>query len=377
MRRRARIRRSIRYGSGSEQFEGSAGFEVFGDAVAEGVCGDAGGSVGGDADHAFAVGREHLGVDVPGDGCVVIGDGGAVDADGDLTAAAEGVENGALDLDGEARFRVVEGGYGGADVVVAVGFLEDCVAGGAGFEREGSLSGGGAEFVDGKALVDPFGAVEAVEAGGGKDEGVACAFGQLAQASVYVAADFYELEVGAEGQELGLAAGAGGAYAASQGQGVEGPVFLADPGVAGIDSGRDGGEGEARVEFGGEVLERVDGEVDAAFGQGFFDFLDEDALAAGQGREGFGGGFREFGLLHAVAGGADDFDLDGVAGVAECGGDVVCLPESELGASGANADGFSHGLLSRIRHELQVVSLQVAGRGVWPPSPGVLFVGKV
>jgi hypothetical protein len=105
----------------------------------------------------------------------------------------------------------------------------------------------------------------------------------------------------------------------------------------------------------------VDGEVDAAFGQGFFYFLDEDALAAGQGREGFGGGFCGFGLLHAVAGGADDFDLDSVVGVAECGGDVVGLPESELRASGANADGFSHGLLSRIRYELQVVSLQVAG----------------
>jgi hypothetical protein len=28
---------------------------------------------------------------------------------------------------------------------------------------------------------------------------------------------------------------------------------------------------------------------------------------------------------------------------------VVCLPESELGTSRADADGFSHGVLSRIR----------------------------
>ena len=50
-------------------------------------------------------------------------------------------------------------------------------------------------------------------------------------------------------------------------------------------------------------------------------------------------------LLHPVAGGADDLDLDGVACVAERGGDVIRLPESELGASRADADGLSHGSL--------------------------------
>jgi len=38
-------------------------------------------------------------------------------------------------------------------------------------------------------------------------------------------------------------------------------------------------------------------------------------------------------LLQAVAGGADDLDLDGVAGGAQGGGDVVGLPERELGAA--------------------------------------------
>ena len=49
-------------------------------------------------------------------------------------------------------------------------------------------------------------------------------------------------------------------------------------------------------------------------------------------------------LLHAVAGRADDLDLDGVAGVAELRGDMVGLPEGELRASRADADRFGHGL---------------------------------
>ncbi len=65
----------------------------------------------------------------------------------------------------------------------------------------------------------------------------------------------------------------------------------------------------------------MDGEVDAAFFEGLFDLLDEDALAVEIWRR------DEAGLLHAVAGGADDFQLDVVAGVAEGVEDVVRLPE--------------------------------------------------
>jgi len=69
---------------------------------------------------------------------------------------------------------------------------------------------------------------------------------QLAQAGVDVAADFDEGDVGAEGEDLGAAARAGGADAASGGEGVEGPVGLADPDVAGVGALWDGGEGELR-----------------------------------------------------------------------------------------------------------------------------------
>ena len=128
---------------------------------------------------------------------------------------------------------------------------------------------------------------------------------------------------------------------------MEGPVLLADPDVAGVGAFGDGGEGELRGEFGREVFEGVDGEVDAAFFEGFFDFLDEDAFAVEVWRR------DEAGLLHAVAGGADDFEFDVVAGVAEGVEDVVGLPEGELGASAADADGVA-GIVVLAAHSLKL-----------------------
>ncbi len=137
--------------------------------------------------------------------------------------------------------------------------------------------------------MDGLGAVETVEAGGGEDESVAGAFGEFAEAGVDVAAELDEFEVGAQGEELGPAARAGGADAASHGKRVERPVWLADPGVACVGAGWDGGQDEARVEFRGEIFEGVDGEVDAAFGEGLLNFLDEDPFAAGKRGRGMAG----------------------------------------------------------------------------------------
>ena len=127
----------------------------------------------------------------------------------------------------------------------------------------------------------------------------------------------------------------------------------ADVGVAGVGAQGDGGQREARIERGGQVLERVDGEVDAACGERLLDLLDEDSLAVGQRREGgdvvyawAAGGLRR--LSQAIAGGVDDLDLHGVACGAQCVGDMVGLPECELGTSRADADGVGH-VTSRIR----------------------------
>ena len=180
--------------------------------------------------------------------------------------------------------------------------------------------------------MDGLGEVEAVEAGGGEDESVALTLRELLEAGVDVAANLDEGDVRTKCEELGAAAGAGGADAAAFGEPVESPEGLADPDVAGVGAAGDGGEGELGREGGGEILEGVDGEVDAAFGEGFFDLFDEDAFAVEP------GGGDEAGLLHAVAGGADDLELGEVAAVAESVEDVVRLPESELGAARADAD---------------------------------------
>ena len=80
----------------------------------------------------------------------------------------------------------------------------------------------------------------------------------------------------------------------------------------------------------------MDGEIDAALFEGFFDFLNEDALPVEIWR------WDEAGLLHAVAGGSNDFEFGLIAGVAESVEDMVGLPEGELGASAADADRGGH-----------------------------------
>jgi len=180
--------------------------------------------------------------------------------------------------------------------------------------------------------VNGLGALEAIEASGGEDEGITLALLELAKASVDVAADIDEGDVGTEGEDLSAAAWAGGSDAASGGEGVERPVGLADPDVAGVGAFGDCGQGELCSQFCREILQAVHGEIDAAFFEGFFDFFDEDAFAVEVRRR------DEAGLLHTVAGGADDLELDVVAGVAEGVEDVVGLPERQLRASAADAD---------------------------------------
>ena len=78
----------------------------------------------------------------------------------------------------------------------------------------------------------------------------------------------------------------------------------------------------------------MDGEVDAAGGEGFFDFFGEDSFAESAFRADHGeGDVGDF-----VSGGVDDFDFDFVAAGAQERGDVVGLPEGELGAAGADAE---------------------------------------
>ena len=190
-----------------QEVEGAAGLQIFGDLKAEGDGGDAGGSLRGDTGDLFAIGREHLRVHAPGEGGTLVAQRSAMDADGDLAAAAEGLEHGALGLDGETRFRMIERGDGASHGLVALRFRKDSVMGGTSLESQSALAGRGAEFVDGEALVDPLGAAEAIEAGGSEDESVALTSGELAQTGVDVAANFDEGDVRTEGEQFALRRG--------------------------------------------------------------------------------------------------------------------------------------------------------------------------
>jgi hypothetical protein len=78
----------------------------------------------------------------------------------------------------------------------------------------------------------------------------------------------------------------------------------------------------------------VHGEIDAACGEGFFDFFGENSFA----QAAFGADHGEGDVGNFVAGGVDEFDFDFVAAGAQEGGDVVGLPEGKLRAAGTDAE---------------------------------------
>jgi hypothetical protein len=132
------------------------------------------------------------------------------------------------------------------------------------------------------------------------------------------------VKVGTKLAKLGTAAEAARAYA---GAGLEFRETLPYQGIPRVFARRHGGEDEAVGELGGEILERVDGEIGAAVEQGFLDFLGEEALGADFGE-------RDIGDL--VAGGLDDFDAASQTSSRQLGLHPVGLPEGELGTAGCD-----------------------------------------
>ena len=313
-----------------EEVGGAAGAEGFGDTLAEFLGCDIERSALDDVGDLIAVRTDNHRVQVP----VRVG-GVAEGAEREVAAATEGVEERALGASGVGYIRAVEHSDGGVDGGVLRGVWGG--VGASGFEGERTLAGGGTELVNGEALVDVRGAIEAVEACSREDEGVGLALLPFAEASVDVAAELDEAEVGTEGEEHGLAARRRRPDARAHGQHVEAPEAFADEGVAGVGARGDGGEGEALVERCGQIFERMHGDVDATGGEGVLDLFNEDALgvewrAVIEARRRLEGR-----VLHAVAGGANDLDGDLVATSAELLGDVVGLPERELGTASADA----------------------------------------
>jgi hypothetical protein len=276
--------------------------------------------------HGLAVRRDHLRDHSPR---IVLVE--TIGTDWKLTAATQCVESGTFRLDSEAGVGVLEEGDGIANAGVA-SFVGG-VFRAAGFEGKCSLARGRAHLGRREALVNRFGALEAIDSGGGKDESIAFSVGQLLQASVDIAANLDEGDIGSKSKELSAPARAGGTDPAACGKGVERPVRLANPHIAGVGAFGNGGKRELWRQSGRKIFEAVDGKIDPSLFERFFYFLDEDALAVETWR------WEEAGLLHPVAGGANDLEFGMVASVAECIEYVVGLPKGELRASAADADG--------------------------------------
>jgi hypothetical protein len=94
----------------AKQFQCAAGFEGFGDGLAEVGDGDADGSFLEDVRYLVAVGRDDHGVQVPSLVYLM-----TVSTKGELAAAAEGVEDGALGGDSVLGGRAVKDADGGVD----------------------------------------------------------------------------------------------------------------------------------------------------------------------------------------------------------------------------------------------------------------------
>src|SRR5439155_20186162 len=234
----------------------------------------------------------------------VIGAGwavGRVVALGDLgeggdRGAAPGLqlgEQGPFGDHGQARERVVQGRQR----------LHERGVGGAALDGQGALRRGGQHEQRVEDLGDLVGATQAGDAGAGQHDRVQLAVADLAQPGVDVAPDRYALEPEAERRELGDAPGGAGTDARAAGQLGQGAAAGGDQGFAGVLARRDGGDGQAVHGGGGQVLVRVDGEVDLLGGERVTQRGDEHPDAEAGDRRG-----------RLVPGGTDLDQIDPLAG---------------------------------------------------------------
>ncbi len=141
-------------------------------------------------------------------------------------------------------------------------------------------------------------------------------------------------EVGAQRLQQHLPAQAGGAHHGALGEVGEAGMAGRDERVARILALHHAGQLEALGQLHGHVLERMHGHVGAAFLQGDFQFLHEEALAAhlGQGA-----------VEDPVALGGHAEQFDGVAARAQQGLHVLGLPEREAAFARGDDDGRKAG----------------------------------
>ena len=162
-----------------------------------------------------------------------------------------------------------------------------------------------------------------------QDDGVVLAFLQLAHASVNIAAQRMNNQVGPHSLQLRLPPQAAGAHTRRLRQGFDAVVLHRQEHIARIDARGNRDQLERRRQFGRQIFQAVHRKIDAPFGERFFNLFGEHALGADLGQ-------RDVGNL--VAGGLDDLDLDLMAAFAKQRRDMVGLPESELGSARTDSE---------------------------------------
>jgi hypothetical protein len=206
------------------------------------------------------------------------------------------------------------------------------------FERDRSLAGGRDEAIGVQRLRDFVRAAEARESRHGQEDRVELALTPPAQTSVDVAAKIDHGEVRPDLLEESTPAQAGGAHARGRGQGVEARPRR-NQGVARVGALQHRDESEAGRQFGRDVLQAVDGQVDLAREQRLFDLLEEGPLARNRRKR----------AARPVAGGRDVPQGRFVAERLEPRLHVIGLPSREEAAPRSDAD--SHRGLSPQSHE--------------------------
>src|SRR5580704_4380412 len=257
--------------------------------------------------------RDHAGHDV------ALGRWLAKHADGDVASSAKSGQRHAFDGHGKTGGRIVE----------KCNSRCRCRIAGTYFDGKRTLPGRGTQHQRGKPFADPLCSTEALQSGSGKDHGIDLTFAQLAQSRIDIAAKLDELNIMPLRAKLRLPPQTAGADLCATRKSRKGFVLDGNKRVARIDPRWNGGNGKLRSKLGRKVFQTMDGKVDPVRKKGFFNLLGEHPL---------GIHLIERQMLHCVAGCADDLNRDLMPCSAQCIGNMVCLPERKLRASGTDPD---------------------------------------
>src|SRR6266704_2635060 len=129
------------------------------------------------------------------------------------------------------------------------------------------------------------------------------------------------LQIRAQRFQLRFASQAAGAYSCGVRQFLNRGIFLGTERVARIFALGDGGNLKLLGEFSWEIFKTVDGQIDAAVSEGFFNLFGEHSFCAD---------FGEGDVGDLVTSGVDNFDFYLMPIFAETSGDVIGLPERQL-----------------------------------------------